>query len=125
MNIITIVNKIGIACDIIDTYSIISNILCHSATCGPVATVINESIDRLVSSPAEKCPSPDPLEGHTGRNETPSGGSPTDGAESHRMLEGLMTHNELRAMQERIVAELEAKRATPPQEVSSCATHGA
>ena len=43
--------------------------------------------------------------------------------ESQRVLEGLMTHNELRAMQERMVAEMEAKRAElqanvpPPQEV--------
>ena len=31
--------------------------------------------------------------------------------ESQRVLEGLMTHNELHTMQVRIVAEMEAKRA--------------
>ena len=94
---------------------------------GPVATAINQSIDRLILSLEQ-------IRVHllTLLRDTREQMRHSQVAlqqmeeqlvESRRMLEGLMIHNELHSMQERIVAALDAKRAElqvnvpPPQEV--------
>ena len=92
----------------------------------PVATAINQSIDRLVLFLEQRrvqlfTELRDTRE-EMGANRVARQQMEEQLVESRRMLEGLMTHNELRSMQERMVAEMEAKMAqlqanAPPQEV--------
>ena len=93
----------------------------------PVATAINESIDRLMFSLQQRRVHLLTLLRDTREemrhHQVALRQMEEQLVESQRVLEGLMTHNELHAMQERIVAEMEAKRAElqanvpPPQEV--------
>ena len=93
----------------------------------PVATAINQSIDRLVLFLEQRrvqllTELRDTRE-EMGANRVARQQMEEQLVESRRMLEGLMTHNELHSMQERMVAEMEAKmaqlqaNAPPPQEV--------
>ena len=93
----------------------------------PVATAINQSIDRLILSLERRRVHLLTLLRDTREQMRDSQVAlqqmEEQLVESRRMLEGLMIHNELHSMQERMVAELEAKRAQlqtnvpPPQEV--------
>ena len=93
----------------------------------PVATAINQSIDRLVLILEQRrvqllTELRDRRE-EMGANRVARQQMEEQLVETRRMLEGLMTHNELQSMQERMVAEMEAKmaqlqaNAPPPQEV--------
>ena len=93
----------------------------------PVATAINQSIDRLILFLEQRrvqllTELRDTRE-EMGANRVARQQMEEQLAESRRMLEGLMTHNELHSMQERMVADLEIKMAQlqadapPPQEV--------
>ena len=93
----------------------------------PVATAINQSIDRLILSLEQRRVHLLTLLRDTREQMRGSQVALQQMEEqlvkSSRMLEGLMIHNELHSMQGRIVAELEVKRAQlqtnvpPPQEV--------
>ena len=93
----------------------------------PVATAINQSIDRLIFSLQQRRVHLLTLLRDTREemrhHQVALQQMEEQLVQSRGMLEGLMTHNELRAMQERMVAEMEAKRAElqanvpPPQEV--------
>ena len=92
----------------------------------PVATAINQSIDRLICSLKQRRVHLLTLLRDTREqirhSQVALQQMEEQLVESLRMLEGLMIHNELHSMQEKIVAELETKRAelhtnAPPQEV--------
>ena len=93
----------------------------------PVATAINESIDRLIFSLQQRRVHLLTLLRDTREemrhHQVALRQMEEQLVESQGVLEGLMTHNELRVTQVRIVAEMEAKRAElqanvpPPQEV--------
>ena len=93
----------------------------------PIATAINQSIDRLIHSLHQRRVHLLTLLRDTREemrhHQVALRQMDEQLVDSRRILEGLMTHNELHAMQVRIVAEMEAKRAElqanapPPQEV--------
>ena len=93
----------------------------------PIATAINQSIDRLILSLEQRRVHLLTLLRDTREQMRDSQVAlqqmEEQLVESRRMLEGLMIHNELHSTQERMVAELEVKRAQlqtnvpPPQEV--------
>ena len=93
----------------------------------PVETAINESIDRLIAHLEQRrAQLLRELKGtreEMGANRVSRQQMEQQITETRRMLERLMTHKELQSMQEKIVANLEAKReqlqanAPPPQEV--------
>ena len=79
----------------------------------PVATAINQSIDRLILFLEQRRVQllrelTDARE-EKGANRVAPQQMEQQITETRRMLEGLMTHNELQSMQERIVADLEVK----------------
>ena len=93
----------------------------------PVATAVNQLIDRLILSLEQRrvyllTQLRDTRE-EMGANRVARQQMEKQIAETRAFLEGQMTHNKLHSMQERIVADLEGKReqlqtnAPPPQEV--------
>ena len=94
---------------------------------GPVATAINQSIDRLILSLEQRRVHlltllRDTRE-QTKHSQVALQQMDEQLVESRRMLGGLMIHNELHSMQERIVKKLDVKRAElqanapPPQNI--------
>ena len=92
----------------------------------PVATAINQSIDRLIlileQRRVQLLTELRDTRGEMGANRVARQQMEQQIAETRAFLEGQMTHNELHSMQEKMMADLEAKMAqlqanAPPQEV--------